>query len=336
MIAVKRFRQMPIAYQLWILAAFVLVILSGSLSVAYYTITGTLVQNNISYTNDVFSQVKASLEKQCERLESLLQKTGYNRAVFKYLAADSNNERYQPYLEMNTLAVNANQLEPSVQEFVLRGYNGVVYYSNGKTKEVEQALDQVPKEANNYYQLTNLFQYKKLTTKCFVLTTQLRDIYNITQVPDSGQISFVIRIDFLGITDFKDQFLTGIYVLDANHAICAQNRIPKMVLQPLIENAITHGLEDRARGGLLKIGGSFDSDGMTLLWVEDNGTGMNEEQLSRLRSVIAKEETFRSESIGFENVVYRVKLLYGKRCRITVESAPSRGTRIELRIPWTE
>lgn len=128
MIAVKRFRQMPIAYQLWILAAFVLVILSGSLSVAYYTITGTLVQNNISYTNDVFSQVKASLEKQCERLESLLQKTGYNRAVFKYLAADSNNERYQPYLEMNTLAVNANQLEPSVQEFVLRGYNGVVYY----------------------------------------------------------------------------------------------------------------------------------------------------------------------------------------------------------------
>ena len=115
-----------------------------------------------------------------------------------------------------------------------------------------------------------------------------------------------------------------------------QNRIPKMVLQPLIENAITHGLEDRARGGLLKIGGSFDSDGMTLLWVEDNGTGMNEEQLSRLRSVIAKEETFRSESIGFENVVYRVKLLYGKRCRITVESAPSRGTRIELRIPWTE
>lgn len=589
MIAVKRFRQMPIAYQLWILAAFVLVILSGSLSVAYYTITGTLVQNNISYTNDVFSQVKASLEKQCERLESLLQKTGYNRAVFKYLAADSNNERYQPYLEMNTLAVNANQLEPSVQEFVLRGYNGVVYYSNGKTKEVEQALDQVPKEANNYYQLTNLFQYKKLTTKCFVLTTQLRDIYNITQVPDSGQISFVIRIDFLGITDFKDQFLTGIYVLDANHAICAQNRnsnpeddldvleqklsgqeedcqteltvngteylinfdclptidgyimsvtpkativssvywvrdltiilllvaaallvlffflfsrsltvplsqfsrhmervkngsvdmmrepvqldgcrevveisdqfnsmigeidrlnhrlfntmetlydaeiqkkqtellylksqinphflhntlevilgvaytenapqtarmikalsrifrysirgsdtvtvaeelkivqayleiqqmrfyqkftveysfedavlqnrIPKMVLQPLIENAITHGLEDRARGGLLKIGGSFDSDGMTLLWVEDNGTGMNEEQLDRLRSVIAKEETFRSESIGFENVVYRVKLLYGKRCRITVESAPSRGTRIELRIPWTE
>lgn len=97
--------------------------------------------------------MKTSLEKQCERLEILLQKTGYNRAVFKYLAADSNNERYQPYLEMNSLALNANQLESSVQEFVLKGYNGVVYYSNGKTKEVERALDQVPEEANNDYQL---------------------------------------------------------------------------------------------------------------------------------------------------------------------------------------
>lgn len=55
MIVMKQFRQMPIAYQVWILAAFVLVILSGSLSIAYYTITKTLVQNNISYTNDVFS-----------------------------------------------------------------------------------------------------------------------------------------------------------------------------------------------------------------------------------------------------------------------------------------
>ena len=586
----KRFRQMPIAYQVWILAAFVLIILSGSLSIAYYTITDTLVQSNISYTSDVFSQMKSSLEKQCERLETLLQKTGYNRAVFKYIAADNNSDRYQPYLEMNSLALSANQLEPSVQEFVVKGYNGVEYYSDGKSAEVEQAVSLVPEEVNNYYQLTNLFQYKRMATRrCFLLTTQLRDIYNITQVSDSGQISFVVKIDFLGVDDFTDQFGTELYILDSNHTVCAgnrrkdsedelrileqkladreeafqtettiggtaylinfdrlpsingyimsvtprativssvywvrdltvvllltaaallvlffflfsrsltvplsqfsrhmervktgsvdtmrepvkldgsremieisdrfnsmiseidrlnhrlfntmetlydaeiqkkqtellylksqinphflhntlevilgvaftenapqtvrlikalsrifrysirgsdtvtvaeelkivqayleiqqtrfyqkftaeydfddtvlQNRIPKMVLQPLIENAITHGLEDRAQGGLLKIGGSFDADGMTLLWVEDNGKGMNEEQLSRLREVIAQEGTFRSESIGFENVVYRIKLLYGKRCRITVESAPDQGTRIELRIPWTE
>ena len=115
-----------------------------------------------------------------------------------------------------------------------------------------------------------------------------------------------------------------------------QNRIPKMVLQPLIENAITHGLEESTRNGLLKIGGSLQSDATTLLWVEDNGIGMDAQQLDRLRGVIEQEGTFRSESIGFENVVNRIKLLYGERCGISVDSSPGRGTRVELRIPWME
>ena len=110
-------------------------------------------------------------------------------------------------------------------------------------------------------------------------------------------------------------------------------KIPKMILQPLVENAITHGLEPRGEGGILTLGGALGKDGQVKLWVEDNGVGMPREQLEWFQAVISDSGKMESDSIGVENVVNRLRLLYGERCRLQMDSKEGIGTRVVLEIP---
>ena len=61
--------------------------------------------------------------------------------------------------------------------------------------------------------------------------------------------------------------------------------------------------------------------------------GIGEEQLSRFRTVISGEAKMESDSIGVENVVNRLRLLYGERCRLQMDSKEGIGTRVVLEIP---
>ena len=110
-------------------------------------------------------------------------------------------------------------------------------------------------------------------------------------------------------------------------------KIPKMILQPLVENAITHGLEPRGEGGVLILGGDLEKEGQIRLWVEDNGVGIPQKQLERFRTVISGGARMESDSIGVENVVNRLRLLYGDACGIRIESEEGKGTCVELEIP---
>ena len=99
-------------------------------------------------------------------------------------------------------------------------------------------------------------------------------------------------------------------------------KIPKMILQPLVENAITHGLEPRGEGGSLTLGGALGKDGQVKLWVEDNGVGMPREQLEWFQAVISDSGKMESDSIG------------GDGCGVQIQSEEGKGTRVELNLPW--
>ena len=102
--------------------------------------------------------------------------------------------------------------------------------------------------------------------------------------------------------------------------------VPKLILQPLVENAIEHGLDvSEKEEKWLKI--SVHKEGDTLIMaVEDNGIGMSEEQA---RSII----TYRSKGYGVRNVNDRITLLYGEEYHLRVKSRQGEGCRIEIVIP---
>jgi len=91
----------------------------------------------------------------------------------------------------------------------------------------------------------------------------------------------------------------------------------KLILQPLVENAVYHGLEPKPGDGLIRITGRQDGDELVFV-VEDNGVGMEN---------IALIE----QGYGLRNVRERLRLYYGDHCAFTVWSSPGDGTRIEIR-----
>ncbi len=99
-----------------------------------------------------------------------------------------------------------------------------------------------------------------------------------------------------------------------------------LMLQPLIENAIAHGIDVKPEGrGKLVITGKEEGD-LIILTVEDNGVGMSDEQAARIL-------TEDSKGYGVRNVNERIKLYYGEQYSLQIESRIGEGTRACIRIP---
>jgi two-component system LytT family sensor kinase len=98
--------------------------------------------------------------------------------------------------------------------------------------------------------------------------------------------------------------------------------VPSMLLQPLIENSIRHGLATKVDGGLVRVR-SYLADGRLHLVVEDDGVGIPEARLA----------TLFEQGIGVSNVNERMKVLYGPDYRMWIDSKPGEGTRTGIEIP---
>ena len=98
--------------------------------------------------------------------------------------------------------------------------------------------------------------------------------------------------------------------------------VPSMILQPLVENCIKHGLSRKVGGGTITVQAKPLADG-ALIEVSDDGLGMSEERL----------ETALSDGIGLSNVNERLRVIYGARSALRITSQLGRGTRIAFEIP---
>ena len=105
-----------------------------------------------------------------------------------------------------------------------------------------------------------------------------------------------------------------------------------LLLQPIVENALIHGLEEKKTGGQIKIS-ILREESYICIDVYDNGCGMNEEELTELQKNIEIKDMSRNRSIGLYNINQRMKLSYGEDCKVQIFSASDEGTTIRLRIP---
>lgn len=106
----------------------------------------------------------------------------------------------------------------------------------------------------------------------------------------------------------------------------------KLVFQPIVENAVIHGITDSHQILHIDILGYRDEDRL-YIQVSDDGCGMSEEQLEMLRHDIDSPS---SNSIGLRNVCRRISLNYGPEYKVSIESAEGMGTMIMLGFPWKD
>ena len=108
--------------------------------------------------------------------------------------------------------------------------------------------------------------------------------------------------------------------------------VPALIIQPIVENAIFHGIEAKEEAGLIIVE-SVVSEGALLITVSDDGVGLDEKELARMTAQFGEREYQSGRSIGILNVLNRIKINFGEEYGLTVESEPGIGTSVTMRLP---
>lgn len=160
-------------------------------------------------------------------------------------------------------------------------------------------------------------------------TKKLADYYKNSLSSSEDVVSlekeFQITEDYLDVQMIRygDKFSYEIHVSDVDTSFM----LPKMTLQPLVENALYHGLKYQKGWGTIHISAT-SADGEILLEVSDNGIGMKEAQLNEL-----SQETKPHKHFGIYSVDHRLKLYYGEAYYMKIQSEYEKGTHIFLHLP---
>lgn len=164
----------------------------------------------------------------------------------------------------------------------------------------------------------------KLFAESFRRYVDARDEF----VPLLEEVEFIRK--YIMIQNYRlDNKIT--FVCDAEERLL-QYMITKLLLQPLVENAVLHGMEEKTDGGriLLTI---RKEESYLVICVEDDGSGMDRMKLECLRATVYSDQPERS--VGMQNVYQRVRLVYGEDASVEIESTEGIGTKVQLLLPLT-
>ena len=127
---------------------------------------------------------------------------------------------------------------------------------------------------------------------------------------------------------YKDKFSVE-WDLDDSIKNC---KVLKLLLQPVVENAVYHGILPMDGKGMIKISATV-KDRYAVMMVEDNGVGMEKSTLDRLNMIMKSENIMECEHIGIANVNQRIKLFFGEEYSVIIESEQGRGTKVTMPLP---
>ena len=137
---------------------------------------------------------------------------------------------------------------------------------------------------------------------------------------------------YLQIQHFRYEDIMD-YEIDFEEEI-KEYSILKLTLQPIVENALYHGIKNCRKKGFLKISGWMKGQDI-FLRVEDNGIGMKQEELLKMRKLVRRrgEDVDQREGFGIANVAERIRLNFGEAYELSIDSQYGVGTSVTLRIP---
>ena len=170
------------------------------------------------------------------------------------------------------------------------------------------------------------------------VTRRLADYYRNSLSGGADVISVTdeikITLDYLELQKLR---YSEVFDYEVDLSVHSQGKmIPKLSLQPIVENAIDHGFKYQSEQGLLKIYDAITESAYEII-IEDNGAGINFERTSKLNALFERpydeNEGNKAISFGIKNVNHRLKLFFGASYGVQIFSEEGVGTVIKLRIP---
>jgi two-component system sensor histidine kinase YesM len=178
--------------------------------------------------------------------------------------------------------------------------------------------------------ISRIYKVDEISTMIFGLSKYLR--ISLSEGNDfvTIQESAELLESYLSIQKvrYQDKFTVNMYIDSAmlNH------KVLKFVFQPLVENAIYHGLENKRGKGRLDI--SWKMEGQILHFqVEDDGIGIHADKMAELTAMMASDEWEGEHNFALRNIHSQIQLTYGKEYGLSMESTPGIGTKVKLVLP---
>ncbi len=201
---------------------------------------------------------------------------------------------------------------------------------NAELKALQAQIN--PHFLYNSLDLINCIAIKNNITEIVKMVNALAKFYKISLsygmdiIPIRDEISHITL--YIQIQNMRFQNRIA-YEININKEII-NHTILKMILQPIVENSILHGiLEKESKSGIIKVTGKREENTILLL-IEDNGIGMSEE---KVRSLLLKGKSSNNRGYGIKNTNERIKLYYGSKYGLFYRSELGKGTIAEVRIP---
>ena len=141
---------------------------------------------------------------------------------------------------------------------------------------------------------------------------------------------FVITEKYLILQQIRyGNMLSFEFETDENAGECM---VPALILQPIVENAIFHGIEAKGEVGIIVITSKLQDDNL-IITINDDGIGMSADKVENIAKQCNKKEYTRNVSIGIANVSGRIRVDFGDEYGINIESEPDIGTTVTLKLP---
>jgi two-component system sensor histidine kinase YesM len=235
--------------------------------------------------------------------------------------------------ELSYLARGFNEMIDEIRALLanLQKEKDAVYLATQKRKESEIRALEAQLNPHFLYNTLDCINWMAIEKNEYEISTMLSTLGQILRYginTSNGIVSIMEEVEWIRQyikiqrTRFNHAFDLELHVDPAVEGF----PVYKLLMQPFLENSIIHGFVTMHTGGLLRIDITAGEGGILSILIEDNGCGMSREKLNEALSD-------RRSHIGISNVMERVAAYYGDRGRVTLDSAPGRGTRVSLFLP---
>ena len=275
--------------------------------------------------------VTSRLISPIERLSWAISRQGRDELRFVNPYSDRKDEIGTLYLEYENMVTRMNEmvktrykdkliLLDSQMKSLEAGINSHFLFNTLESINSMAELDNNKNIATMSLALGNMFRYSIKTQSELV---SLKD--ELEHVSDYISIQ---NIRFNGKFHFNEDIPKGLL----------SKKVLKLILQPLVENSLYHGLEYCTVGDTINLTAS-ESEGNLIITVADNGKGMTDDTLSLIQARLDEEPQFtelghrNNQSIGLKNIHSRIELYYGIEYGLSISSSLNNGTVITIKIP---
>ncbi len=239
------------------------------------------------------------------------------------------------FLETKWLSEGFNGMLDDINELLIKSYQQELMERDIRLEALQAKIS--PHFLYNTLETINALLILDENYETSKLVSSLADLlrYSISDsnriVTIETELEYIRNYLYIHKTRFGDQFEYTIEVEEeARHG-----RIMKMLIQPIVENAVIHGIENKIGAGRVEIRAWTENESVRIS-VSDNGAGMSQEKIEEVLKVDQSCAKQTERRIGVQNVLSRIRLHYGPPYGLSIQSRIGEGTTVMLTVPKTE